>query len=655
MLKNMTKTGMSAAKRFGLCATLLLGCVVESLSAITVTGQLTQENVNEANGELTISGEVVVNEKITIDNALTIKGNNSAKIVSKSSKLTFDLRSGADNISFEDIAFDGSQRTGTSSFIQVTAEHTVWSFVNCTFTDCGVEGYYPLRVINGGGVNLTDCKFFGSVGEDVFVGTKYVNVKGNNSIKFRMKTRTDGTPEDGTPNPVHVDGELSNEEPMAIYYDLPDGCMDSEKTKVVVGCADVSKFVSGKSDLRVVPKGDNSLALIPKVDFDPEYLYTIKNIEAGKSLLLGEITQDYEVGLGLEAQVGGAKIEEGTSGYRILSPCGGVFVFKSVNYIPKPFVVSDQDYDMEIWPHDNYYAIRCFVKGGDGSDQYFLAYDDISAGYEIQLIDDLVDKALWEITKLPAGAIVDVPREVSVPNCAWKDGDEYKTSSVELTEDKGFACFHEVSSQSLKFTRVFKTGWQGLSVPFDLELNDFTEIGTVWQIDKAETSVDGTLALRLERAESVEANRPYLIYVNKPGTYTFTKYACQVYPHSQAETSVASTDNIVCELSCVYDFTEVPVSDDDSETKTYALSGGEFKRPQSDGIKLKPYRVLLTVTTSGAHPLRVAVKTDDLSGIDFDLIEEAPTNEQWYDLNGRPASAGARGLLISPSGKVIVR
>lgn len=651
MLKIMTNMIVNVAKRCGICVVMLFAGATQSIVAETVTGVLTQKNVDDANGQLTINGEVVVNSTISITQALTVTGNGSAKIVSKTDGVTFDLQSGANNISFDGISFVGSQRSSDSDFFKITVANTVPSFVNCTFADCGSEGCYAINV-SSGGANINSCKFSGSVGEDVYVGTKKVNVSGNNIVKFRIKTRSDGTP-----NYVNIVGDLTNEAPMEIYYDLPDGCMGSDKTIVVDGCNDVAKFISGKSDLRVVTKGNSGLAVIPKLDFIPGALYNIKNQVSGTSLLLGEPSQSYMVGLGESGQVGAAKINEGATGYRILSPCGGVFVYKAIDYTPMPFVENDQDYDMEIWPKGNSFAIICVIKDGEDFGQQYIAYDDTSAGYDILPLDNCEDKALWEITQLPDGAIVDVPREVSMPNCVWKEGEMYVASSVSLSDDAGFACFHEVTARSLKFSRVFKTGWQGLSVPFKLDIVDFDDrgIGSVWQIDKAEMQGEGMLALRLKKAESVEPNMPYLIFVTNPGTYTFEKYGCQVYPHSQAESSLAEVGNIACELSCVYDFTEVPVSQDDSYTKTYALSGGEFKRPQSEGIMLKPYRVLLTVTTTGEHPMRVAVKTDDISGLDIDAIEMAPANEQWYDLNGRPAPSGTHGIIISPSGKLFVR
>ncbi|MDE7377135.1 MAG: hypothetical protein K2N16_09840 [Muribaculaceae bacterium] len=144
--------------------------------------------------------------------------------------------------------------------------------------------------------------------------------------------------------------------------------------------------------------------------------------------------------------------------------------------------------------------------------------------------------------------------------------------------------------------------------------------------------------MNLVEAEKFEPNKPYLLKVEHPGTLSVTKSECVVSPSATIQPAVAETANARLELSCVYDFTEVPYTTSTDTQKAYALSGGVFKRPASAGVKVKPYRVMLTVTSTGDAPARIAVKTGrDEEVTIFETVETESTQQQWYDLSGRPA------------------
>lgn len=167
---------------------------------------------------------------------------------------------------------------------------------------------------------------------------------------------------------------------------------------------------------------------------------------------------------------------------------------------------------------------------------------------------------------------------------------------------------------------------------------------------------NGKLSLSIVEVEEFEPNTPYLIKVLNPGTMEVEKEGCALCPSTGLQPTVAETDNVKCELSCVYDFTEVHYSDgENGKPKTYALAGGSFKRPDPErgGVAtVKPYRVMLTVASKGSTPpARIEVVTDGGTTV-IEAIETESETQQWYDLNGRPAT---RGLLISSAGKVLKR
>lgn len=312
---------------------------------------------------------------------------------------------------------------------------------------------------------------------------------------------------------------------------------------------------------------------------------------------------------------------------------------------------------MDIELKGDYYVISfvssdatVFYFGAESNGSGIIPYSDS----DISNKNNDPDIVLWEIIPLPDGAIIDVPSmEVEMPNRTYKVNDwpfNYYASSIELSDAMGFACAHDVITNNLTFTRTLKPNWQGLCAPFKLDKADWEQFGTLYKLDKLVEESDGTLSLSLAEVDEFVPNTPYLIYVTKEGTINTKKdIECVVSPSIGLQPAVVETDNVKCELSCVYDFTEVPMSDKSDAIKTYALSKGAFKRPSESGVKVSPYRVMLTVTSKGSAPERIAVKTDDGTTV-IDVIETESETQQWYDLNGRPAT---RGLLISPAGKVL--
>lgn len=257
---------------------------------------------------------------------------------------------------------------------------------------------------------------------------------------------------------------------------------------------------------------------------------------------------------------------------------------------------------------------------------------------------------------MPDGAIVDVPGMVEDVNRTYKIGNDdfYAASAIELSETMGFACAHEVYADKLTYKRELKENWQGLCAPFRLDKADWEQFGPLYRLDNVVEDENGKLSLSIVEVEEFEPNTPYLIKVLNPGTMEVDKEGCALCPSTGLQPTVAETDNVRCELSCVYDFTDVQYSDgENGRPKTYALAGGSFKRPNPEkGATVKPYRVMLTVASKGSTPpARIEVVTDGGTTV-IEAIETESETQQWYDLNGRPAT---RGLLISSAGKVLKR
>lgn len=348
--------------------------------------------------------------------------------------------------------------------------------------------------------------------------------------------------------------------------------------------------------------------------------------------------------------------QRGETGWQILSPCGGVLVYNWEKSDYRFVVLEESDFDMEIEPYDDCFTIICIVYG---ELQYVSSNDTWVSALELDPSDT---KAQWEIIPLPAGAIIDVPKRVEMANRTFESGDPYDpnyyATKIELSDAMGFACAHEVIAEELTFTRELKAGWQGFCAPIALARADWEPFGKLYRLGEAieETDADGkvTISLRLVETEEFEPNKPYLLNVENQGTLSVSREECLVKPSGTIQSDATETTNARLELSCVYDFTEVPYTTNDAAIKAYALSGGVFKRPTSAGVKLKPYRVMLTVTSTGEHPARIAVKTDSDEEVTIiEAIEPEHVQPQWYDLNGRPATQASRGLLISPASKTI--
>lgn len=221
-----------------------------------------------------------------------------------------------------------------------------------------------------------------------------------------------------------------------------------------------------------------------------------------------------------------------------------------------------------------------------------------------------------------------------------------------------------VHYDKVTYTRDFtNTNWQALYVPFSIDcekLEDEYEIARIYNFIDYDDNNDGKfdrtyLVVQKKTTGSTVANTPYLIRAKNTGKHTLVMTDKVL---ERAETGSVDCGSMDCDYTFYGTYTTVS---DMFANGYYALSNGALNKAEDAGVKLKPQRWYMQITTrnggypSATHAKNIRILVDgeeDVEGIIANENKHAKDNTT-YDLQGRKVKNSIRGVQILNGKKVI--
>lgn len=195
-------------------------------------------------------------------------------------------------------------------------------------------------------------------------------------------------------------------------------------------------------------------------------------------------------------------------------------------------------------------------------------------------------------------------------------------SNIGSTSDDGFFTTNNLSDLSLVKAEkanvtlsITAAGWCTLILPFDAEIPQGFE---VYSCTGTEVPVGTSTALVLEKAESIEANTPYIVKGKEGDTYDFSEYGTTLKDQYEAGLMTGT-------------FTQQK-----AVANTYVLQNQEgkvgfYKVMAGSEPTIKPYRAYINADVAEANIVALLLPGIG-TGIDGIVAEDALVNV--YDLNG---------------------
>lgn len=292
----------------------------------------------------------------------------------------------------------------------------------------------------------------------------------------------------------------------------------------------------------------------------------------------------------------------------------------------------DGEYDLK-WFHivdANYAQAFKFTPVDGQKNQYTISFTDEEgntryfstqalAGY---MDGDKVSENDWRI-RVTKEAEKALPFEVSLAGEGiYKLKNTRCGHNIGSTSDDGFYTTNNLSDLSLVKAEkanvplsITSAGWCTLILPFDAEIPQGFE---VYSCTGTEVPVGTSTALVLEKAESIEANTPYIVKGKEGDTYDFSEYGTALQDQYAAGLMTGT-------------FTQQK-----AVANTYVLQNQEgkvgfYKVMAGSEPTIKPYRAYINADVAEANIVALLLPGIG-TGIDGIVAEDALVNV--YDLNG---------------------
>ncbi len=196
---------------------------------------------------------------------------------------------------------------------------------------------------------------------------------------------------------------------------------------------------------------------------------------------------------------------------------------------------------------------------------------------------------------------------------------------------------------NVELTRTIKEGLNSVVLPFQMYAEDIVILGGEGAVAYTVAGINGT-SLKLAKAESVQANVPFLLKATAAGSEFFFEDKTIVVGEPVATVGVVQAVG-------TYETITVPTMNN-----CFVLSNGKFYGVDSE-VSLKPTRAYIKVNPTPETPEgEVKVLTIDLEDATaIEAIESTIANTQVYDLSGRKVQSPTRGLYIANGKKVLVK
>ena len=213
--------------------------------------------------------------------------------------------------------------------------------------------------------------------------------------------------------------------------------------------------------------------------------------------------------------------------------------------------------------------------------------------------------------------------------------------AFEVSENKTYD-YTQSGAGDVELTRTIKEGLNSVVLPFQMSAEDIVTLGGEGAVAYTVAGINGT-SLKLAKAESVQANVPFLLKATAAGSEYFFEDKTIV-----ASEPVATVG--VVQVVGTYEAITVPTMN------CFVLSNGNFYSVNSE-VSLKPTRAYIKINPTPEIPEgEVKVLTIDVEDATaIEAIESAIANTQVYDLSGRKVQSPTRGLYIANGKKILVK
>lgn len=287
-------------------------------------------------------------------------------------------------------------------------------------------------------------------------------------------------------------------------------------------------------------------------------------------------------------------------------------------------------------------------------------------GYGAALNKDCTDSEVYNTDDVCIGTL---PLKAQAPVLPGSDSPivpPAEPKEITFADGTAYNAATAVHYDKVTYTRDFtNTNWQALYVPFSIDcekLEDEYEIARIYNFIDYDDNNDGKfdrtyLVVQKKTTGSTVANTPYLIRAKNTGKHTLVM--------TDKVLERAETGSVDCG-SMDYDYTfygTYTTVSDMFANGYYALSNGALNKAEDSGVKLKPQRWYMQITTrNGGYPSATHAKNirilvdgeDETEGIKTPSISPKGENPVAYDLMGRGVKGSVKGISIV-NGKKIIR